>query len=543
MKKFNFADLVKDLNAGLVVFLVALPLCLGIALASKAPLMSGIIAGVIGGIVVGSLSGSQLGVSGPAAGLVATVIAGITAFGGSFETFCLATMLAGGMQVIFGILRAGALAQYFPTSVIKGMLAAIGITIVLKQIPHMVGLDSDYEGDLNFFQADGHTTFSEFGYLFEALTPGAVIVALSGLAIMLVWNLPAIKGNKVLGLIPGPLLAVGLGIGMQELFTSTGSPLALAPEHLVQITASSNPVEWISLPDFSKIWESNVWGYAFVIFLIASIESLLCAEATDKIDPQLRVANKNKELFAQGTGNMLSGLVGGLPITQVIVRSSANVQAGGRTRLSAIFHGILILVAVMAIPSVLNKIPMASLAAVLLLVGYNLAKPSLIRKYYKKGWTQFIPFAVTIPAVLLTDLLEGVGIGIAVAIFFILRRNFRAPYTYELDESGKIPVLTIKLANIVSFMNKGVIVSTLELVPPQSKVVIDATNSGLIDPDIVEAIEDFFQKAPAKEIECELIGTLDHATQVKNPTKELRALLTKYQDGGENDIPSKVVKQ
>lgn len=537
MKKFNFADLIKDLNAGLVVFLVALPLCLGIALASKAPLMSGIIAGVIGGIVVGALSGSQLGVSGPAAGLVATVIAGITAFGGSFETFCLAAMLAGGMQIVFGLLKAGALAQYFPTSVIKGMLAAIGITIVLKQIPHMVGLDSDYEGDLNFFQADGHTTFSEFGYLWEALTPGAVIIALSGLAIMLIWNLPFIKSNKVLALIPGPLLAVGLGIGMQVMFKNMGSSLALAPEHLVQITASSNPVEWITLPDFSQIWNSQVWIYAFVIFLIASIESLLCAEATDKIDPQMRVANKNKELFAQGIGNVFSGLVGGLPITQVIVRSSANVQAGGRTRISAIFHGVLILSAVVAIPSVLNSIPMASLAAVLLLVGYNLAKPSLIKKYYKKGWTQFIPFMATIPAVLLTDLLEGVAIGIIVAIFFILRRNFRAPYTYELDESGAVPVLTIKLANIVSFMNKGVIISTLEMAPPQSKVVLDASNCHLIDPDVKEAIEDFFEKAPSKDIVCTLIGSLDHATQAKNPTKELRAKLSKYQDGGEKDIP------
>ncbi len=543
MKKFNSGDLLKDLNAGLVVFLVALPLCLGIALASKAPLMSGIIAGVIGGIVVGALSGSQLGVSGPAAGLVATVIAGLTAMGGSFSMFCLAILLAGVMQVIFGLLRAGALAQYFPTSVIKGMLAAIGITIVLKQIPHMVGLDSDYEGDFNFIQADGHTTFSEFGYLFEALTPGAVIIALSGLAIMLLWNLPAIKQNKVLALIPGPLLAVGLGIGLQVFFQETGSSLALAPEHLVQIKASRNPVEWISLPDFSQIGNLTVWTYAFVIFLIASIESLLCAEATDKIDPQMRVANKNKELVAQGVGNVLAGLVGGLPITQVIVRSSANVQAGGRTRISAIFHGILILVAVVAIPGVLNKIPMASLAAVLLLVGYNLAKPSLMIKYYKKGWTQFIPFAVTIPAVLLTDLLEGVAIGIAVAIFFILRRNFRAPYDYHLDESKEVPVLTLKLANIVSFMNKGVIISTLEMIPPQSKVIIDTTHTGLIDPDIVEVIEDFLKKAPSKEIDVKLIGTLDHTASVKNPTKKLREILAKYQDGAEKDIPNKVVKQ
>jgi MFS superfamily sulfate permease-like transporter len=521
VNKLNMNQVFKDLNAGLVVFLVAIPLCLGIALASKAPLMSGVIAGVLGGLVVGALSGSQLGVSGPAAGLVATTIAGIAACG-SFEAFCMATMLAGCIQIVLGLVRAGALARYFPTSVIKGMLAAIGIIIVLKQIPHIVGLDSDYEGDTNFFQADGHTTLSEFGYLLDALTPGALLIGLVGLAIMIVWSLPLIQKVKALSLVPGPLLAVAFGIAMQSILAASGSSLALEPAHLVQVTASQNPVDWISTPDFSKLFDSTVLFYAVVIALIASVESLLCAEATDKIDPHLRVANKNKELWAQGVGNMLAGLVGGLPITQVIVRSSANVQAGGQTRLSAIFHGLLILVAVVAIPNVLNAIPMASLAAVLIMVGYNLAKPSLIKKYYKKGWTQFIPFIVTIPAVLLTDLLIGVGIGIAVAIFFILRRSFRAPYTYHIIQASDHQVVLLKFANILSFLNKGVIIQTLESLPTRARVIIDVTNVGFIDPDIVEVIEDFVQRAPTKGIEIELKGTLDHTAVSKNPTKDLR---------------------
>jgi MFS superfamily sulfate permease-like transporter len=521
VNKLNMNQVFKDLNAGLVVFLVAIPLCLGIALASKAPLMSGVIAGVLGGLVVGALSGSQLGVSGPAAGLVATTIAGIAACG-SFEAFCMATMIAGCIQIALGLVRAGALARYFPTSVIKGMLAAIGIIIVLKQIPHIVGLDSDYEGDMNFFQADGHTTLSELGYLLDALTPGALVIGLVGLAIMIVWSLPLIQKVKVLSLIPGPLLAVTFGITMQSILAASGSPLALEPAHLVQVTASQNPIDWISTPDFSKLFDSTVLFYAVVVALIASVESLLCAEATDKIDPHLRVANKNKELWAQGVGNVFSGLVGGLPITQVIVRSSANVQAGGQTRLATIFHGLLILVAVVAIPNVLNAIPMASLAAVLIMVGYNLAKPSLIKKYYKKGWTQFIPFIVTIPAVLLTDLLIGVGIGIAVAIFFILRRSFRAPYTYHIIQASDHQVVLLKFANILSFLNKGVIIQTLESLPARTRVIIDVTNVGFIDPDIVEAIEDFVERAPTKGIEVELKGTLDHTAVSKNPTKDLR---------------------
>ncbi|MFN8396307.1 MAG: SulP family inorganic anion transporter [Bacteroidia bacterium] len=450
-----------------------------------------------------------------------TVLAGWAAF----SAVCLAVMLAGGIQLLLGIARLGALASYFPTSVIKGMLAAIGLIIILKQIPHMVGLDSDYEGDFNFFQADGHNTFSEFLYLLDALTPGAVLIAVIGLALMVVWNQKFIQQNKVLSLIPGPLLAVIAGIVLQVVFERTGSSLALAPEHLIQIKASSNPVEWVALPDWGRISDGGVWKYAVIIAVIASVESLLCAEATDKMDPEMRVSNKNRELLAQGAGNMLSGLVGGLPVTQVIVRSSANVQAGARSRMSTIIHGLLILLTVVAFPGVLNEIPMASLAAVLILVGYNLTKPAIVLKYYRKGWTQFLPFIATIIAVLLSDLLIGVGVGVAVALFFILRRSFRAPYSYQFAKREADKEITIKLANIVSFMNKGVIVQTLQMIPKGSSVVIDATECDMIDPDVVEVIEDWMRKAASLNISVKIRGTLDHDPVVKNPAKSLRSEL------------------
>ncbi len=486
--------------------------------------MSGILAGVIGGILVGLFGGSELGVSGPAAGLVATVLAGIGVLG-SFEAFCLATMLAGVLQVLLGLAKAGALARYFPTSVIKGMLAAIGIIIVLKQIPHLVGLDTDYEGDLDFFQLDGHTTLSELGYLVDAITPGAILIGVVGLGVMVLWNRPVIKNHQQLGAIPGPLLAVVFGVALQMIFEQAAPSLALSPEHLVQIKASNNPIEWVRLPDFTAIWRLDVWFYGLIIGLIASVESLLCAEATDKIDPEMRVANKNRELLAQGFGNVVSGLVGGLPVTQVVVRSSANVQAGAKTRLSTIFHGFLILFTVVAMPFLLNEIPMASLAAVLILVGYNLAKPSLAIKYYQKGWGQFIPFVITILAVLFTDLLIGVGIGIATGLFFILRRNFRAPYTFVLVESNGTKILKLKLGSIVGFFNKGAIIQTLELIPEGSRVIIDASGTGFIDPDIVEVLEDFALSHANRNISYELIGSLQHPQWSKNPVRDLRKQL------------------
>jgi MFS superfamily sulfate permease-like transporter len=526
MKIPSITSILKDINAGIVVFFVAIPLCLGIALASGAPIMSGLLAGVIGGMVVGVLSGSELGVSGPAAGLVATVISGIALLG-SFDAFCLATLIAGGMQMILGMIKVGTLAQFFPASVIKGMLAAIGIIIILKQIPHLVGLDADYRGGINFNNNDGHTTLSELGLLLDALTPGAILIGLAGIVIIVLWNRPKIQHHHILGLIPSPLLAVILGICLHFLFEQTSLPLALAPEHLVQITVSSNPIEWMTLPDFTAIRNPQVWLYALVICLIASLETLLCAEATDKIDPQMRISNKNRELLAQGVGNALVGLIGGLPITQMIVRSSTNVQAGGQTRLATVFHGSMILLAVILVPSLLNMIPLTSISAILVIVGYNLAKPTLFKKYYKKGWAQFSPFLVTFVAIFFTDLIIGVGIGIATAIFFILRRNYADFQVYEyVERTGKITI--IKLASIVPFFQNVRISQALNKLANGSKVTIDASNVTLIAPEVVEVIETFFYLAPLRGIEIELIGSLEPKTSTSDIFQKTEKIYRKY---------------
>ncbi len=494
-----FSSLGKDLNAGLVVFLVAIPLCLGIALASDAPIMSGVLAGIIGGVVVGFFAGSELGVSGPAAGLVTVVAAGAIELG-TFEAFCLAILIAGIFQFILGILKAGFLTSLFPLSVIKGMLAAIGIIIFLKQIPHAVGLDTDYEGDLDFFQADGRNTLSELAYMFDAFSPGAIVIAAACLATLIIWGLPFIQRNKILSFLPGPLLAVMMGIGLQAIFKTAAPSWVLSKEHLVQVDANMSMSEWITFPDFTAIGNIKVWFYAGIIASIASIESLLCAEATDKIDPHKRVGNKNKELIAQGIGNMLAGLVGALPITQVVVRSSANVQAGGQTRLSAIFHGVLIFLAVALVPFILNMIPNASLAAILMVIGFKLAKPTLFKIQFKKGWGQFIPFLVTVIAILLTDLLKGVGVGMVFGIFFILRENLRAPYKTNVSktEDGRVRIV-IQLAEIVSFLNKGILNKTLQEIPDNAVLIIDGSHSGTIDPDVVETIQDFMESDATKD--------------------------------------------
>lgn len=493
MFKGLFSNPGKDLNAGLVVFLVAIPLCLGIALASKAPIMSGILAGIIGGIIVGFFSGSELGVSGPAAGLVTVVLAGQQDLG-SFEAFGLAVLIAGIIQFVLGIVRAGFLTSFFPLSVIKGMLAAIGIIIFLKQIPHAVGFDKDYEGDLDFFQSDGHNTLTELAFMFDALSIGAIVISVTCLAVLIVWGLPPIQKHKILKLVPGPLLAVVTGIALHTAFGMFKPDWVLANEHLVQVPENMGIADWITFPDFSEITNQKVWLYAAIIAGIASVESLLCAEATDKIDPQKRVGNKNKELIAQGIGNALAGLVGALPITQVVVRSSANVQAGAQSRLSSIVHGVLIFLAVALAPFVLNLIPNASLAAILMLIGYKLAQPALFKKQFKKGWAQFIPFVITIFAILITDLLTGVAIGMAFGIFFILRQNLRAPYhpTVSKAKNGHLKI-EIKLAEIVSFLNKGILSQTLQEIPANAIVYIDGSNSGEIDPDVIEVVEDFME--------------------------------------------------
>ena len=507
MKNY-FNHLGSDIPAGIVVFFVAVPLCLGIALASGAPLFSGVIAGLIGGIVVGLLSGSQLGVSGPAAGLAVIVLSAIQDLG-AFDVFLMAVVIAGVIQVLLGILKAGIIGYYFPSSVIKGMLAAIGIIIFLKQIPHAFGYDKDYEGDLDFFQPDGYNTFTELSHMMDFISPGAIIVAFASLFILILWEFKFMKQMKVFQIVQGPIVAVAVGIGLNLIFANSAM-FQIAGEHTVNLPVSdgfSGFINQFTLPDFGAVTNSKVWIVAFTIAVVASLETLLSVEATDKLDPQKRITPTNRELLAQGVGNIFSGLIGGLPVTQVIVRSSANIQSGGKTKFSAVFHGVLILVSVMLVPTILNLIPLASLAAILLLVGYKLAKPSLFIEMYKEGRVQFVPFIVTVLGIVFTDLLIGISLGLAVAMFHILYENLRTSYFLKSREEGE--VLVIELSEHVTFLNKGAILQLLDRIEVGHNVRIDATRSVFVDPDVVEIIENFASSEKHKNDTIEVIG-LNH---------------------------------
>lgn len=495
-------NLRNDLPSGLVVFLVALPLCLGVALASGAPLFSGIIAGIAGGVVVGLLSGSALSVSGPAAGLTTIVLASIEKMG-TFEAFLTAVVLAGAFQLILGFLRAGSIGNYFPSAVIKGMLAAIGLILILKQIPHAFGYDKDFEGDESFLQPDGENTFTELVQAFNYMNPGAIIICLVSLAILICWDMPFIKRFKYASLIPAPLLVVAIGLLLNEWFKFSLPGFLITTEHLVSLPVAANAGEFISqfkLPDFSSILSKDVWIVAATIAIVASLETLLSLEAVDKLDPYKRNSPQNQELKAQGVGNMISGLLGGLPVTAVIVRSSANVSSGAKTKASAVTHGVLLLITVMLIPGLLNKIPLASLAAILLMVGYKLIKPSLVISMYHKGKDQFIPFIATILAIVFTDLLVGIGIGIAIGLVFVLKTNFQKAL-FTVNEKNNY---LIRLNKDVSFLNKALLRKTFGDIPHGSYVVIDGSRSAFIDQDILETINDFRETAANRNIEIEL---------------------------------------
>jgi MFS superfamily sulfate permease-like transporter len=509
MKSDLFKTLNKDAPAGLVVFLVAVPLCLGIALASGAPLFSGIIAGMVGGIIVTAFSGSDLGVSGPAAGLTVIVLSAISELG-SFEIFLTAVMIGGLLQVVLGLLRAGIIGYYFPTSVIKGMLSAIGIIIFLKQIPHAFGYDKDYEGDLNFIQADGQNTFSELSNMMDFITPGAIIVSLFSLFVLILWEQKFMKKIKIFGVIQGPLVVVVGGIMLGKLLL--GTSLQISPEHMVSIPVSSSIGGFFSqftLPDFSQIGNPQVWVVGFTIAIVASLETLLCVEATDKLDPQKRITPTNKELRAQGIGNLISGLIGGLPVTQVIVRSSANIQSGGQTKVASFIHGLLILVSAMFIPGILNLIPLASLAAILFVVGYKLAKPAIFKQVYKEGIQQFVPFVVTVLAIILTDLLVGIGIGLAFAIFFILRKNYLSPFVLKTTKEKDDMHYRIVLSENVTFLNKAAILNELNKIPNESSVLLDASYTKHIEHDVLEVISDFKIAAKHKNIQLNMYCSED----------------------------------
>lgn len=497
-----FKHVTQDLPAGVVVFLVALPLCLGVALASGAPLFSGIIAGIAGGLIVGTMSGSQLSVSGPAAGLTTIVLASITKMGG-FEAFLVTVVLAGAIQFILGLLKAGSIGNYFPSAVIKGMLSAIGIILILKQIPHAFGYDRDFEGDESFVQSDGENTFTELIQAFNFINPGALLICFISLAILILWESSYMRGKKFATLTPAPLLVVIVGIAINQLLMATLPSWAIESEHLVSLPVSDNLASFanqFTFPDFSAILTKECWIVAFTIAIVASLESLLSIDAVDKLDPMKRTTPLNQELKAQGLGNMISGLIGGLPVTAVIVRSTANVSAGARTKLSAIIHGVLLLLTVLLIPTLLNKIPLASLAAILLQVGFKLAKPSIIMSMYRKGKDQFIPFVVTILAILLTDLLVGISIGIAVGLFFVLKTNFSRDLI-SVNENGNY---LIRLTDEVSFLNKALLRRTFSEIPAGSYVLIDGTRSRFIDQDILETINDFRESAPNRNISVQL---------------------------------------
>jgi MFS superfamily sulfate permease-like transporter len=500
-----FSNVRGDLASGLVVFLVALPLCLGIALASGAPLFSGIVSGVIGGILVGFLSNSALSVTGPAAGLTAIVLTAITDLGG-FDIFLVAVILAGLIQIGLGFLRAGSFSNYFPTSVIEGMLAAIGIIIILKQIPHAFGHDVDNEGDFFFIEKSGHSTFDTLLESINFVHGGALIIALLSLAILITWQkVPALQKIKV---VPGALVVVVVSILLNEFFIQSGSSLAIITQnHLVSLPSFTEISNGFALPNFAALTNEKVWIVAVTIAVVASIETLLCIEATDKLDTYKRFTDTNRELKAQGIGNIVSGLLGGLPMTSVVVRSSANISSGGKTKLSTIFHGFLLIVFALTIPFILNKIPLAALAAVLLMVGYKLAKPSVFIHLWKSGYSQFIPFVITVIAVVGIDLLKGVAIGLGVSILFILYQNLKIAYSFKKESFHDGDVITIKLAQEVSFLNKASIKSTLGNIPKGSKLIIDATNTKYIDFDVVELLKDFRDiKAADKEINLTLKG-------------------------------------
>jgi MFS superfamily sulfate permease-like transporter len=498
----------KDISSSIVVFLVALPLCLGIAHASGVPVMSGLIAGIVGGVVIGFMSGSHVSVSGPAAGLITLVEASLHDLSGgrealvshaALQAFAAALVIAGLLQLILGLLKVGKLADFIPASVIKGMLAAIGLMLILKQVPHLVGWDADDFGDEGFIQHDGQTTFSEINIAFEHLTPLAILIGVLGLLIQFAWDSKYLKGIKWIQLLPAPLIVVVLGVFFNGWANNMGSDWAIEKSHLVNIPnflAPGMAESSMIVPNFRVLGNWLIWVIAVKITLIASIESLLSIEASDKIDPQKRVTPPNRELVAQGVGNTISGLLGGIPVTAVIVRSSANVNAGGMSKLSAVFHGAWLTVAVLLFPGVLNLIPNSALAAILIYVGFKLAKPSLIKQEWAKGNMSFVPFLVTVVSILFTDLLIGIMIGMAVGFFYIIKSNFHKSITLVQIDNNYM----VRFQQQATFLNKSLLKTVLDELPTGANVIMDLTHCTFMDRDILDIIDDFQIRAKEKSM-------------------------------------------
>lgn len=532
---FSPSTLPRDLIAGTVVFLVALPLCLGIALASNAPLMSGLVTGIVGGLLVGLLSGSHTSVSGPAAGLTAVVAAQIASLG-SFPSFLLAVVIAGGIQVVMGLARAGFIAAYVPSAVIKGLLAAIGVILILKQFPHVLGHDTDPEGEMAFQQPDHETTFSELGEMFYDVHPGAALIGLVSVALLLFWD--RCKPLKK-SIIPSPLVVVLLGVALSLMLGRMGSPWLIEPSHLVQVPVASSLGElmtFVQFPDLSQWLNPAVYLAGITIAVVASLETLLNLEAVDKLDPQQRTSPASRELLAQGIGNVVAGFLGGLPMTSVIIRSSVNINAGGQTKLSTVVHGALLLVCVVLLPGCLNQIPLSCLAAILLVTGFKLASPALFQTMWRQGPYQFAPFVITVTAIVLTDLLVGVLIGLATSLGFILNSNLRRPLRRSVERHVGGDVLHITLANQVSFLNRGKLTEVLDAVPRGGHVLLDAQQTDYIDPDVLDLIREFRDRtAPARGIRVSLLGFRskyqfeDHLEYVDYSTREFQRQLTPAQ--------------
>ncbi len=514
INKGFFSEAKSDLPASIVVFFVALPLCLGIALASGAPLFAGVIAGIVGGIVVGLASGSPLGVSGPAAGLAVVVFSAISTLG-SYEAFLVAVVIAGIIQLALGFFKAGFIAYFFPSSVIKGMLTGIGLLIILKQIPHALGYDFEFEGSESFLNIDGSNTITEIMSAWQILTPGAVLISTISLALLIIWDKVLTKKHRFFQLLQGPIVVVFLGMLFTYLFQHNILNFSLNPNQIVSLPVAKSLGDFFSqftFPDFSQLNNLAVFKVGVVMAIVASLETLLCVEATDRLDPYKRVTPTNRELKAQGLGNVVSGLIGGLPITQVVVRSSANITFGGKTKLSAVLHGVFLLISAITIAEFLNLIPLASLAAILIMVGYKLATPSLFIKMYKLGWEQFIPFSLTVLVMLFSDLLTGIAAGLVAGLFFTLHHSYRNSHYLSQENTivegpeGKRAVRTIVLAEEVSFFNKASIIQVLEAIPKDSKVIIDCSRSKSIAYDVVEYIQNYSVSAKLKNIVVETIN-------------------------------------
>lgn len=500
----HFKHLKQDIPAGLVVFLVALPLCLGVALASGAPLFSGIIAGIIGGMLVSWASGSHLSVSGPAAGLTVIVFNAIESLG-SFQAFLLSVTLAGAMQLILGFLKAGLIGAFFPGSVIKGMLAAIGLILIIKQTPHATGYHSSYEGDESYMNETAESSFFELAQALEGIVPSVTLVSAVALLILILWDSAFFKRFTWLRAIPGPLAAVIWGIGYNAFALRYAPEWAIPQEHLVslpELGSIGSFIGQLQMPDFNQIQNPKVFSVAVTIAVIASLETLLSVEAVDKLDPHKRVSPTNRELKAQGVGNMLSGLLGGLPITAVIVRSAANINAGGQTRLASFVHGTLLLISAIFLAEFLNTIPLACLAAILLQTGYKLAKPKLFAEFYRKGWNQFLPFVITVGAILITDLLLGIAIGMTSGIFFVLKANFHEAMTLTQHGSSYL----LRLHKDVSFLNKALLRKQLNTIPNDCHLIVDGQKALFIDQDILETLADFLVAAGDRGIVVETQG-------------------------------------